>query len=192
MKSTQSCERRIKSDVRKKVTQDHLIIRILDGCRDEGIREQKLIYTVENSSFIFPTEIPAREQRTIPRLWSSLRGTSEDNKKIMTIIPSRIFQNTWTVILLYCCKQSHWVDFLKARNLRAREEIAVRASVVARWWRTCLQVQETQVRSLVWEDSIPHAPEQLISCTTTGEPVLLSLGATTIELTCRTTEAHTL
>jgi len=68
MKSTHSCERGIKSDVRKKVTQDHLITRILDGCSDEGIREQKFIYTVENSSFIFPAEIPAREQRTIPRL----------------------------------------------------------------------------------------------------------------------------
>ena len=40
-------------------------------------------------------------------------------------------------------------------------------------------MQETQVRSLIWED--PNAVEQLSLCTTAAGPVLWGLGATATE-----------
>ena len=40
-----------------------------------------------------------------------------------------------------------------------------------------------------WSRKIPYTAEQLISCTTTTEPVLQSPGTTTAEPTCWTTEA---
>ena len=57
-------------------------------------------------------------------------------------------------------------------------EIIPRASRVTLWERIHLPMQETCVRSLVQEDST----KQLSLCTTTIEPVLQSLGATTTEL----------
>ena len=61
-------------------------------------------------------------------------------------------------------------------------EAAPGASLVAQWSRIALPMQETQVRSLSWED--PHAAEQLSPWARTIEPVLHSLGAATAEPTC--------
>lgn len=84
VKSTHSCEMGIKRDVRKKGHPGSLDT--TDGRRDEGSREQKLIYNMENWSFIFPTQIQARRQG--PFLDSDPipgRGISEGNMDIMTM-----------------------------------------------------------------------------------------------------------
>ena len=53
---------------------------------------------------------------------------------------------------------------------KERKKKKKKTFLVAQWMRICLAVQKTRVRSLVWK--IPHAMEQLSSCTTNTEPVL--------------------
>ena len=55
----------------------------------------------------------------------------------------------------------------------------VRASLVVQWLRIHLAMQETWVRSLVWEDLTCH--RQLSPHATTTEPVCLSLYSSTTE-----------
>ena len=54
-------------------------------------------------------------------------------------------------------------------------------SLVVQWIRICLPMQATLVQSLVWEDSTSCGATKLSLCTTTTDPVLQSLQATTAE-----------
>lgn len=63
MKSAHSCEMGIKGDGREKVTQDDLMVQILDGCRDERLWGAKTLHS-RKLVFHFPCQDSAQRTET--------------------------------------------------------------------------------------------------------------------------------